>query len=231
MLFVFFLMVSTDSFFSATESASASFSSSPCKTFTEESSSVTCRDKSSAFHLKLIAIAVILIFGVVGITIPLVGRKHRLRTDGTAFVLAKAVAAGVILATGFVHMLHDAQSALTNICLPAVPWRRFPFAGFVAMLAALATLVADFAFTQFYEKKHQEETSGVKAEAAALTAETSASLIIRVAPEPEEGEAINEERESLVPGHLHGREDQLSSHVRHVVVSQVMTGSVLNMLC
>jgi solute carrier family 39 (zinc transporter), member 1/2/3 len=206
----FFLMISTDSFFSATESASASFSSSPCKTFTEESSSVTC---------------------VVGITIPLVGRKHRLRTDGTAFVLAKAVAAGVILATGFVHMLHDAQSALTNICLPAVPWRRFPFAGFVAMLAALATLVADFAFTQFYEKKHQEGTSGVKAEAAALTAETSASLIIRVAPEPEEGEAINEERESLVPGHLHGGEDQLSSHVRHVVVSQVMTGSVLNMLC
>jgi solute carrier family 39 (zinc transporter), member 1/2/3 len=231
MLFVFFLVVNTDSFFSATESASAYFSSSTCKAFTEESSSDTCRDEFSAFRLKLIAIAVILIFGVVGVTIPLAGRKRRLRTDGAAFVLAKAVAAGVILATGFVHMLHDAQSALTNTCLPAVPWRRFPFAGFVAMLAALGTLVADFAFTQFYEKKHQEETSGVKAEAAALTAERSASLIIQVAPEPEEGEAINEERESLVPSHLHGEEGKLSSHVRHVVVSQVMTGYVLIMLC
>lgn len=139
-------------------------------------------------------------------------------------MLAKAVAAGVILATGFVHMLHDAQSALTNACLPAVPWRRFPFAGFVAMLAALATLVADFAFTQFYEKKHQEETSGVKAEVAALAA---SSLAIPISPEPEEGEAINEERESLLPVHSHGDEGQVSSHVRHVVVSQVMPSFVL----
>lgn len=146
-----------------------------------------------------------------------------MRTDGAGFVLAKAVAAGVILATGFVHMLHDAQSALTNACLPAVPWRRFPFAGFVAMLAALATLVADFTFTQFYEKKHQEETSGVKAEAAALAVERSENLVISIAPEPEEGEMINEEREPLLQGHSHGGEGQVSSHVRHVVVSQVIS--------
>ncbi|XP_078164163.1 zinc transporter 7-like [Carex rostrata] len=205
------------------ETASASLSSSPCKTFTNISSSDTCRDESAAFHLKLTAIVAILISGVVGISIPLAGRKRRLlRTDGAGFVLAKAVAAGVILATGFVHMLHDAQSALTNACLPAVPWQRFPFAGFVAMLAALVTLVADFTFTQFYEKKHQEETSGVKAEAAALAVERSANLVILIAPEPDEGEMINEEREPLLQGHSHGGEGQVSSHVRHVVVSQIL---------
>ncbi|KAJ4820752.1 zinc transporter [Rhynchospora pubera] len=203
-----------------TETASASFSSSPCET--DESSSDTCRDDFSVLHLKLAAIAAILIFGIVGVSIPLAGRKRRLlRTDGPGFVLAKALAAGVILATGFVHMLHDAQSALTNVCLPAVPWRKFPFAGFVAMLAALATLVADFAFTQFYENKHRAETNGVKADAAALAADRSASLIISVAPGPEEGEAINEEREPLVPVHSHGG-DQVSTHVRHVVVSQIL---------
>lgn len=90
-----------------------------------------CRDDSAAFSLKFVAMASILVAGIVGIAIPLVG-KHRkfLRTDGSLFVAAKAFAAGVILATGFVHMLPGGTTALSDPCLPEYPWSKFPFAGF-----------------------------------------------------------------------------------------------------
>lgn len=121
----------------------------------------TCRDNSAALVLKMVAIAAILTAGVVGVAIPLVGKKRRfLRPDSNLFVAAKAFAAGVILATGFVHMLPDATSALTDDCLPKVPWSKFPFSGFLAMMAALATLLADFVGTQYYERKEKERAAG-----------------------------------------------------------------------
>uniref|UniRef100_A0A803NG10 Uncharacterized protein n=1 Tax=Cannabis sativa TaxID=3483 RepID=A0A803NG10_CANSA len=108
-----------------------------------------CRDESAALGLKLIAIASILIAGVGGIAIPLIGKHRRLlRTDGSLFVAAKAFAAGVILSTGFVHMLSGGSEALSNPCLPKFPWSKFPFCGFFAMVAALLTLLVDFVGTQ-----------------------------------------------------------------------------------
>lgn len=125
------------------------------------SDSDTCRDDSVALTLKLVALASILIAGVVGIAIPLVGKKRSfLRTDGNLFVAAKAFAAGVILATGFVHMLPDATTALSDPCLPTSPWSKFPFSGFIAMMASLATLVVDFVGTQYYEKKQEKNRAG-----------------------------------------------------------------------
>ncbi|KAJ0090878.1 hypothetical protein Patl1_13028 [Pistacia atlantica] len=94
----------------------------------------TCRNDAAAFTLKFVAIASILIAGIVGVAIPLVGKHRRfLRTDGSLFVAAKAFAAGVILATGFVHMLSGGSKALNDSCLPEYPWSKFPFAGFFAM--------------------------------------------------------------------------------------------------
>ncbi|KAF5726160.1 fe(2+) transport protein 3 chloroplastic-like [Tripterygium wilfordii] len=113
-----------------------------------------CRDDSAALTLKLIAIVSILIAGVSGISIPLVGRHCRfLKTDGNLFIAAKAFAAGVILATGFVHMLAGGTEALSSACLPEYPWSKFPFPGFFAMMASLATLLVDFMGTQYYERK------------------------------------------------------------------------------
>ncbi|XP_020080710.1 zinc transporter 10-like [Ananas comosus] len=71
-------------------------------------------------------------------------------------------------------MLHDVEAALTNPCLLRFPWRCFPFSVFVAMAAALATLVLDFLATQFYERKHR----------AAADAETDATA------EDDEGRSI-----------------------------------------
>ncbi|KAK6912821.1 Zinc/iron permease, partial [Dillenia turbinata] len=118
----------------------------------------SCRDESEASVLKFIAIASILTAGIIGIAIPLVGKKRKfLKTDGNLFYAAKAFAAGVILATGFVHMLTDGSDALTDSCLPAWPWQKFPFAGFFTMMASLATLLVDFLGTQLYQKKQEKK--------------------------------------------------------------------------
>ncbi|XP_072985087.1 zinc transporter 4, chloroplastic-like [Typha latifolia] len=205
-----------------------------------------CRNDAAALRLKIVAIAAILIAGVVGVAIPLVGKKRRfLRTDGGLFIFFKAFAAGVILATGFVHMLDDAEEALTDPCLPESPWRRFPFSGFVAMLAALATLVVEFLGTQFYERKHRDEAQDVMAAAAAASVAVSAGEEITVALLPPETEERNKAihiigmhahaaEHSHLHSHHHGHghgyahvhghdnEAQVSSHVRHVVVSQIL---------
>ncbi|XP_047074107.1 zinc transporter 10-like [Lolium rigidum] len=137
-----------------------------------------CRDEAAALRLKMVAVAAILVSGAVGVAIPLAGRRLRgaspsssSSSGGGTFVLAKAFAAGVILATGFVHMMHDAEEKFADPCLPPAPWRRFPFPGFVAMLAALGTLVMEFLGTRFYERKHGQEAaaaSDVDDETAAL---------------------------------------------------------------
>ncbi|XP_050363627.1 zinc transporter 4, chloroplastic-like [Argentina anserina] len=120
----------------------------------DSAASDACRDDAAALNLKFVAIASILLAGVAGIAIPLVGKNRRfLRTDGSLFVGAKAFAAGVILATGFVHMLSGGSDALNSPCLPEFPWSKFPFSGFFAMMASLATLLVDFVGTQYYERK------------------------------------------------------------------------------
>lgn len=83
-----------------------------------------CRNEAAAFPLKMVAVAAILVAGAGGVVLPLVGSKWRfLRTESSLFVAAKAFAAGVILATGFIHMLPDGTEALTSPCLPKVLWR------------------------------------------------------------------------------------------------------------
>ncbi|CAA2996121.1 zinc transporter 4, chloroplastic [Olea europaea subsp. europaea] len=169
-----------------------------------------CRNESYALVLKLIAIATILITGVCGVAIPLVGKDCRfLRTDSKFFVAAKAFAAGVILATGFVHILPDATSSLTDPCLPKFPWSKFPFSGFIAMMAALATLLADFIGTQYYERKQEKQNHSVQADSLDLISESSIVPVERRAGDEtlfgeEEGGAMH-----IVGIHAH------AAHHRH----------------
>ncbi|KAG0593459.1 hypothetical protein KC19_1G331600 [Ceratodon purpureus] len=121
-----------------------------------------CRNKTLALHLKGGAIALIMGCSALGVALPLIGRRTQwLKTDGNLFSTAKAFAAGVILATGFVHMLPSAMESLTSGCLPRFPWHEFPFTGFIAMLASLVTLVIDFVATEFYETQHEHGPSEV----------------------------------------------------------------------
>ncbi|RLM99616.1 zinc transporter 9-like [Panicum miliaceum] len=73
---------------------------------------------------------------------------------GRALTLKIAFAAGVILATAFVHILPDAFEKLGSPCLADGPWHKFPFTGLIAMLAAIATLVVDTIATGYFQRAH-----------------------------------------------------------------------------
>ncbi|GLU08641.1 hypothetical protein SLE2022_255410 [Rubroshorea leprosula] len=102
---------------------------------------------------KLAAIASILVASALGVSLPfLVKNIARLQPDGEIFLLVKTFAAGVILATGLIHILPDAFDSLASPCLAQYPWHSFPFTGFVAMMAAIGTLMME-SFATGYKKR------------------------------------------------------------------------------
>nr|XP_043624291.1 zinc transporter 5-like [Erigeron canadensis] len=99
-------------------------------------------DKNKALKYKLIALASILVSGGIGVSIPFAGKIiPALRPEKDGFFVVKAFAAGVILATAFIHILPQAFASLTSPCLKEHPWGDFPFTGLVAMMATIATLL------------------------------------------------------------------------------------------
>ncbi|KAI3501671.1 hypothetical protein L1887_29624 [Cichorium endivia] len=188
-----------------------------------------CRDDKTALILKFVAIASIFLFGALGVAVPLVGKKWRLlKTDTSFFFAIKAFAAGVILATGFVHMLPDATSALSNPCLPKTPWSSFPFAGFIAMMAALTTLLADFISTQYYETKEKQIQTRIEPDDMAF-ASVVVPLLVKDGGADMDCDGIqiagvdgqmHEHLESHSHSHAFG--DDGDSVARHVVISQVL---------
>ncbi|KAG2536190.1 fe(2+) transport protein 1-like [Panicum virgatum] len=126
-----------------------------------------CHNVRKALRLKLIAIPTILVASVIGVCLPLFSRSvPALQPDCNLFVIVKAFASGVILATGYMHVLPDSFNNLTSPCLPKKPWGDFSFTTFVAMLAALFTLMVDSLMVDFYNRKRSGNTSGRRAGAA-----------------------------------------------------------------
>ncbi|XP_016466554.1 fe(2+) transport protein 1-like [Nicotiana tabacum] len=116
----------------------------------------SCVNKSKALGLKIIAIVSILITSMIGVCLPLVTRSiPALSPERSLFVIVKAFAAGIILATGFMHVLPDSFDMLSSSCLKENPWHKFPFTGFVAMLSAIFTLAIDSMATSLYSKKNK----------------------------------------------------------------------------
>lgn len=114
----------------------------------------SCNDKEKALPLKVIAITTILITSMIGVCLPLFTKSFpALQPDRNLFVVVKAFAAGIILATGFMHVLPDSFDMLWSDCLKENPWHKFPFTGFVAMLSAIVTLMVDSLATAMYGKK------------------------------------------------------------------------------
>nr|GLL17190.1 zinc transporter 4, chloroplastic-like [Ipomoea trifida] len=197
--------VFTDSFL---QNVSQSLSNNSCVNSEKELGD--CQDSGAAFILKMIAIAAILIAGAFGVSVPLIGRKRRfLQTDSNLFVAAKAFAAGVILATGFVHMLPDATEQLTDPCLPEYPWLKFPFSGFIAMMAALATLVVDFVGTQYYERKQEKQSQTAHIESVDSVSDT---LIVPGETKGRNGKLFGEEEGGAI--HIVGMHAHAAHH-RH----------------
>ncbi|CAN6317342.1 unnamed protein product [Urochloa humidicola] len=136
-----------------------------------------CHNVPKALRLKLIAIPTILAASVIGVCLPLFSRSvPALRPDRNLFVIVKAFASGVILATGYMHVLPDSFNNLTSPCLPRKPWAEFSFTAFVAMLAAVFTLMVDSLMLTVYNRKRSGggSTSGHRAGAAVADHESPA---------------------------------------------------------
>ncbi|XVE99009.1 hypothetical protein REPUB_Repub03eG0159400 [Reevesia pubescens] len=166
---------------------------------------------SEALKYKISAIAAILVAGAVGVSLPLLGtRIPALRPENDVFFMIKAFAAGVILATGFVHILPDAFESLTSPCLKESPWEKFPFTGFVAMMSSIGTLMMDAFATGYYKKQHFNKRNK------------------QVDADEEHGGHVHVHTHAT-HGHAHGSASQSqelvlsdSELIRHRIVSQVL---------
>ncbi|KAG8100253.1 hypothetical protein GUJ93_ZPchr0013g33862 [Zizania palustris] len=192
-------------------------------------------ERARAKTLKIAAFFSILVCGALGCGLPVLGRRVPvLRPDGDVFFLIKAFAAGVILATGFIHILPDAFDNLTSECLPAGgPWQKFPFAGFGAMVGAMGTLVVDTLATGYFTRANKKDAAGRVAVPAAVADEEKQSS----AADPPHHRGDGSEHDGHVHvhthathGHAHGSsalvaavgEDDKEHTLRHRVISQVL---------
>lgn len=118
------------------------------------------RNKGEALKYKGAAIASILTAGAIGVCLPIVGKTvPALRPEKDVFFIIKAFAAGVILATGFIHVLPDAFENLTSPCLKGKAWE-FPFTGLVAMMSAIVTLMIDAFATTYFTNANAKAVNG-----------------------------------------------------------------------
>ncbi|KAI3787013.1 hypothetical protein L1987_41165 [Smallanthus sonchifolius] len=174
----------------------------PLKTLPEECQKSTdgpCHNKTGSLNLKLIAIAAILVTSMMGVSLPILSKSvPALHPDTNLFVLVKAFASGVILATGYMHVLPDSFDCLTSKCLPEKPWSKFPFTTFIAMFSAVLTLMVDSYALSWYKKckTHNQENK-------------------------------NQDPESKISGHCHGHgssglDNPASKLRRYRVVAQVL---------
>ncbi|XP_019183247.1 PREDICTED: zinc transporter 5-like [Ipomoea nil] len=169
---------------------------------------------------RLVAIASILVAGAAGVSIPLLARKYEfLGPEKDIFFMIKAFAAGVILSTGFVHILPDAFQTLTSPLLKDTnPWAKFPFSGLIALTASIATLMVDTLAMSFFRKKMMhfdktklpqvsadEEEAKDAAAADHMHRHGAAAAAVYLDPPPSNNELVH-----------------LSDRIRQRVVSQVL---------
>ncbi|KAJ6806511.1 zinc transporter 8-like [Iris pallida] len=177
------------------------------------------RDRSKARPLKIAAVFTILVGGSLGVCLPVLGKSvPALSPDRDIFFVVKAFAAGVILSTGFVHILPDATESLTSPCLSDKPWQDFPFAGFCAMVAAIGTLVIDTFATGYFTRSHMNKESGATNQVSSEEAKRD--------EEHGSGEEVMPVHTHGTHGHAHGSGGS-SELIRHRVISQVLELGIL----
>ncbi|KAM7250281.1 hypothetical protein ACFE04_022164 [Oxalis oulophora] len=157
--------------------------------------------KSESLKYKLGSIATILFAGAAGVSLPLLGKRiPALRPENDIFFMVKAFAAGVILSTGFVHILPDAFEDLNSPCLDPKPWGEFPFTGFFAMVSAIATLMIDSLATGYYQRLHFKKPGNIKL--VNVDEESTTTAITTVAIDDHRGHV--HVHTHATDGHAHG---------------------------
>lgn len=173
-----------------------------------------CFNKDLSLKWRISALFTILATSAIGVCA--IGFKA-LNPERDAFLVIKCFAAGVILATGFVHILPDAFNSLTSTCLSDNPWAIFPFAGFMSMVGALLTLLLDFSASAYYRKR------GEKYLATAIISDDPSH-------NGESGNRIHSHSHSHAHAHAHEDSDLLEAgrlKIRQRVVSQVLEAGIV----
>ncbi|XP_047938812.1 zinc transporter 8-like [Salvia hispanica] len=167
------------------------------------------RDKALALRYKLAALASILVASAAGVCLPVAAKWFpALSAKSNLFFVVKAFASGVILSTGFIHVLPDAFENLTSPCIPEHPWGDFPFTGFIAMVASIGTLMVDTYATSYYRRR---------ANAKAADGGGDEEMLAAVRDHGVHGHA---HRGGLVSSDSEDSDD--SELLRHRVISQVL---------
>ncbi|CAF4553454.1 unnamed protein product [Rotaria sp. Silwood1] len=112
--------------------------------------------KSYNLTLHIISIFVLLIVSFAGASISVASTRVKfLHINPIIINIGKFFGSGVVLATGFIHILPDAMEALSDPCLPD-SWNVYgAYAGLFAMLAVLAMQLIEFlAHQRFRSTKH-----------------------------------------------------------------------------
>ncbi|XP_058748336.1 zinc transporter 8-like [Vicia villosa] len=170
------------------------------------------RDIAKALRYKIAALISIMVASAIGVCIPLLGKViPALSPEKDIFFVIKAFAAGVILSTGFIHVLPDAFENLTSPCLKEHPWGDFPFTGFVAMCTAMGTLMVETYATSYFQNQYSKKTP--KQDKNHTDVEKDA-----------EHEGHVHVHTHASHGHVHGHvsSDSSSELLRHRVISQVL---------
>lgn len=177
-----------------------------------------CFNKDLSLKWRISALFTILATSAIGVCFPVIGKGFKaLNPERDAFLVIKCFAAGVILATGFVHILPDAFNSLTSTCLSDNPWAIFPFAGFMSMVGALLTLLLDFSASAYYRKR------GEKYLATAIISDDPSH-------NGESGNRIHSHSHSHAHAHAHEDSDLLEAgrlKIRQRVVSQVLEAGIV----
>ncbi|XP_010460953.1 PREDICTED: probable zinc transporter 10 [Camelina sativa] len=161
----------------------------------ESESNSTCINKNKALDLKLISIFSILITSLIGVCLPFFARSvPAFQPEKSHFLIVKSFASGIILSTGFMHVLPDSFDMLSSPCLNDNPWHKFPFTGFVAMISAVFTLMVDSITTSVFTKSGRKD---LRADVA--SAET---------PDQEMGQVTSHHGHGHGHGHSHGETDK-----------------------
>ncbi|XP_072063191.1 fe(2+) transport protein 2 [Arachis hypogaea] len=154
-----------------------------------------CHNRSEALKYKIIAILAILAMSMIGVTLPMLSRVvPAIHPDRDLFALVKSFSSGVILATGYMHVLPDSFNDLMSDCLPENPWHKFPFTTFIAMFSAVFTLMVDSFSNSFFKKRIPAASSTTTSDLPEKNIEVDGGCCNKV----------NKELELLSHSHTHG---------------------------
>ncbi|CAF1539808.1 unnamed protein product [Rotaria sp. Silwood1] len=119
-------------------------------------------DIEGSYNLNhhILSVFILLIVSFIGTCFSIVTtRIKRLHINPIIINTGKFFGSGIILATGFIHMLPPAMESLTSPCLPE-SWSKYSaYAGLFAMLAVLIMQLIEFiAHEKYYSRVHSIES-------------------------------------------------------------------------